>query len=176
MAARMLDQMHVHNPEWEWSKDNTEAVVANINASVPPGSDARITSWKKRSVVNMLVHLPKECKNMLYQEYKEWGWERSWMTEDLMRQGFWVPGHKLKVSSPWQSVYSVTEVILERCIAALSAWWRATAPTGAHLQAYQAAKPYKQSVDADLSLEGDVNCGVEIALLVRDVELVGAGV
>ena len=75
------------------------------------------------------------------------------MTEDLMRQGFWVPGHKLKVSSPWQSVYTVTEVVLEKLIVALSAWWRATAPTGAHLHVYQAAKPWKQSGNGDLTLE-----------------------
>ena len=154
MAARMLEQMQVHNPGWEWNKTNTEAAINRINRSVHSGSDARITSWKKRSVLNILAHLPKQCKQALYREYKEWGWERSWMTEDFMRQGFWLPGHKLKVSSPWQSVYTVTEVTLEKFIAALSAWWRLSAPTGAHLQVYQAAKPWKQSVDSDLSLDG----------------------
>ena len=85
MAARMLEQMQAHNPGWDWSKTNTEAAVDKINRSVPPGSDARITSWKKRSVLNILVNLPRKCNHALYQIYKEWGWERSWMTEDLMR-------------------------------------------------------------------------------------------
>ena len=108
MAARMLHQMHAHTPGWTWDKNNAEAAIAAINESVSSVNVARITSWKKRSVVNLLVHLPAECKDQVYQEYQEWGWENSFMSEDLMRQGWWVPGHKLKAGDAWSHVYTVT--------------------------------------------------------------------
>ena len=176
MAARMMEQMRTHNPGWEWTTANAVEAVEKINNSVPAGSDARITSWKARSVTNLLVNIPKKCKELLYQVYREWGWELGWLNEDLMRQSFWRPGYKLpKVSSHWQSVYTVNADNLEKFITALNAWWKVYAPTGSGLQVYQAAKPWKKIVDSDVSLDG-MSVGMWKLICVCDVELVGATV
>ena len=146
MASRMLQQMHAHTPGWTWDKNNTDAAIEDINDSVSSVNVARITSWKKRSVMNLLVHLPAQCTNLIYQEYHEWGWEHSFMSEDLMRQGFWVPGHKLKASEEWSLMYTVTESVLVHFLKVLSRWWKSIAPGhGTSVQHVQSLKPMKQT-------------------------------
>ena len=146
MAARMLHQMHAHTPGWTWDKNNTDAAIAAINDSVSSVNVARITSWKKRSVMNLLVHLPAQCTDLIYQEYHEWGWEHSFMSEDLLRHGFWVPGFKLKADPTWSLVYTVTESVLVQFVKVLSRWWKSIAPGhGTSVQHVQSLKPMKQT-------------------------------
>ena len=155
LAARMLEQMQSHHPSWEWTKANCEEAIKKINDSVCCRSAARITSWKHRSVTNLLVNIPPKCKELLYQVYREYGWEQGWLSEDLLRQGFWRPGYVLPgISSHWQRVYTVNADNLEKFIIALSAWWKIWAPIGKGLQVYQAAKPWKKIVDSDVSSDG----------------------
>ena len=146
MAARMLHQMHANTPGWTWDKNNAETAIAVINESVSSVNVARITSWKKRSVVNLLVHLPAQCTELIYQEYQEWGWEHSFMSEDLLRQGFWVPGNKLKAGPTWSHVYTVTETVLVQFVKVLSRWWKLIAPgLGTSVQNAQSLKPMRQT-------------------------------
>ena len=111
MAARMLEQMQSHNPGWQWTQANCAEAIAKINQVVIMGNgdgNARIASWKSRSVTNLLVNIPPKCKELLYQVYREYGWEQGWLSEDLLRQGFWRPGYVLPgISSHWQRVYTV---------------------------------------------------------------------
>ncbi len=154
MAVNMLQQMHASTPGWLWTPTNIEEAIQEINASVSSVSHARITSWKKRSVVNILGFIPTACKEKLFQQYTEWGWEHSFMNEDLMRQPFWKPGFKIKVADPWQTVYTVSEAVLARFCDHLSQWWKLAAPgTKAPLPEWQAAKPMRQKC-ADPELEG----------------------
>ena len=96
--------------------------------------------------MNLLVHLPAECKDQVYQEYQEWGWEHKFMSEDLMRQGWWVPAHKLKAGDAWSHVYIVNATVLKQLLKDLARWWKEMAP--GHVTSVnhiQASKPMKQT-------------------------------
>ena len=96
--------------------------------------------------MNLLVHLPAQCTELIYQEYQEWGWEHSFMSEDLLRQGFWVPGNKLKAGPNWSHVYTVTETVLVQFVKVLSRWWKSIAPgLGTSVQNAQSLKPMRQT-------------------------------
>ncbi len=154
MAVNMLQQMHSSTPGWVWNLTTVENAIQEINSSVSCVSNARITAWKRRSVVNLLAHIPTICKDKLLQEYLEWGWEHSFLNEDLLRQTWWKPGFKMKVSDCWQYVYTVSDSVLVRLCDDLSRWWKLAAPgTKAPLQEWQAAKPMKAK-DDDPCFEG----------------------
>ena len=149
MAAFMLDQSHAGQAGFTWTKEQVERDIEEVNKAVQEVAGARIGSWKTRSVVNVLVHIPTKVHAKLEAEYLKNGWENSFMTEDLMRSAFWKVGYKFGVAAPWQPVYTVTEPVLLRFISLLSQEWALTlaeleavsSADGVTLKSVQGRKP-----------------------------------
>ncbi len=74
---------------------------------------------------NLLLHMPKSVSERLQAAYIVWGWEKSFMSEDLLRQAFWKCGHKFKAAGQWQQVYECSEASLLRFVNKLTADWQA---------------------------------------------------
>ncbi len=113
MAANMLLQMSKHQPTLQWTDASLRRFLDELNEKVGPKSSARITSWKQKAVVNLLLHTPAKVFTSWQNHYLEYTWERSCMTEALLADRLWRVGHKFKeAKGPWEAIYTVSEQVL----------------------------------------------------------------
>ncbi len=155
MAANMLLQSR-SAPGFQWTPELLTDCIRELNKTVNTVNNARITSWKERSVRNLILHMPPTVRTRLQNAYLFWGWEKSFMSEDLLRQAFWKRGFKFNVAADWQTVYETTDASLLRFANKLAAEWTAQWPAPGSLESMgrrevEMAKPMKmKDTDPDL--------------------------
>ena len=160
MAANMLIQAHIYEAGWVWTNTNLSQSIQDLNNNVASINDAHIGSWKERSVRNIILYMTSDVVQCLQNAYSRWGWENSFMSEDLVRQAFWKPGHKFKTSSAWQEVFTTSAPALLLYVNKLSELWSLQWPAPGSLQAatnreIESQKPCKAK-DRDPELQ-DMN-------------------
>ncbi len=110
---------------------------------------AKIGSWKLRSVKNLLVHMPKRVVEALQSMYQQWGWEKSPLNEDLLRQPIWKAGYRCAAAGGWVAIYTMSEAALERLVSRMRSEWDRQLPSLADLSLRDIAskKPGRVTVD-----------------------------
>ena len=150
MAANMLVQTSACVAGWTWTTKAVDDAVANLNEHTKTVSAAKIGSWKLRSVKNLLVNMPRQVYDALQNAYLITGWEKSFMSEDLLRQALWKPGFRFTAAANWTAVYTVTESTLLRFCELLAQTWEmqlAVHSGETSLQDLESKKPMKAKVD-----------------------------
>ncbi len=90
---------------------------------------AKIGAWKERAIFNLIIHMPRSVHQAITKHYHKWAWERSCLSEELLREPFWRTGYKLpKVKGKWEDVYTCTEAVLQRYIQLLIRLWERRGP------------------------------------------------
>lgn len=132
------------------TQSHLDKVIDDLNEKVH--GSARITSWKRRAVTNICLHMPSNVYDILYAHYLTYTWERSLLSEELLQDSLWRLGSKVpKSKGEWQTIYTMTADVLEEIISCLVRRWERQWPwemaKSAPLRDLQSSRPTRMEDD-----------------------------
>ena len=123
----MLMEVARSLPGFSWNKNTLDKELDDLNGKVE--ASARITSWKRRAVSNIVLDMPETVYTVLTDHYRRYTWERSCMNEELLQDAMWRGQSKLpKCKGEWAKVYTMSEASMLRLARVLVALWEKQFP------------------------------------------------
>ena len=109
-AANMFLELARSTPGLLHQKSLENEIDALSNKVMVENPNARITAWKRHSVINIVLCIPDDVLTLLMQHYRIYTWERSCLNEELLQDPLWRPGQVLnKTKGEWCVIFTTSE-------------------------------------------------------------------